>query len=268
MLKSEMNLTFLKFSNTLKIGYNFHDLLNYAKFHFKKYKSEKKISNTVLLKTFVISLPFRIDRRENIIKEFSTHKISFEFHDAIHGKKYRSVILETMLSYFKTTKYLSDGSIGCIASHLQLWNNLINSKFDTFLIFEDDIKFETNMQPIDNIVKTLPHDFDLVYLGSKSITSCMNMKKVSLNLYKPFCISKGSHSYFISKSGAVKILNVIKEIEILCGSIDSILGILMIRNKINCYHFLPSFTKIDSSSESNIFNIHDLQKKIHKSELI
>lgn len=261
---------FLKSFNFLIIGYNLHDLFNFLKFQFERDNVEagKFCKKNYSIKTFVISLKFRNDRRENIKHVFSEFEIPYNFYDALHGKTKRRIISDTFQFSKRSEKYLSDGSIGCIASHLTLWNSLIKSRHNSYLIFEDDVLFTENMLTIDSIIEKIPSDFDIIYLGSKSSSSWLNMKKVSSNLYKPFCISKGAHSYFISKKGAYKLLKLIKKIDIVCGSIDTILGVLMMRKEIISYHFLPSFTNVDLTSESNIYNISDLQKKIHKAEFI
>lgn len=68
-------------------------------------------------------------------------------------------------------KYHSDltfGAIGCYLSHTTLWNNLLSSNDDFYLILEDDIRLPINFNSeFKKVLDNQPKDWDIIFLGYK-----------------------------------------------------------------------------------------------------
>jgi GR25 family glycosyltransferase involved in LPS biosynthesis len=239
------------------------------KFQLKTFDSnhaEKVELENFKIRNVVVSLKLRADRRIYIQNQFDDLEIPFVFLDAIHGKTQKAEIDKIIKISSNSAKYLPAGSLGCIASHITLWKELIESQYDGYLIFEDDVVIQKNYHEIEALIRTIPIDFDLVYFGSGSYKSRLNMKKVSDNIFKPFSIRRGAYCYLISKKGASTIIESVKEVKITCGGIDTILGILTMRNKINTYHIYPSICNVNLDSPSNIYNYSFPSKILYKTE--
>lgn len=260
---------YIRILNGLAIRYNVGDLMKYMNFQLTKYNLtniEKIALGSFKINNVVISLKFREDRRTSIQNNFKLLQIPFSFFDAIHGETQKLQIRESINISPISEKYLSAGSLGCMTSHISLWKKLLESDYDGYLVFEDDIIINKTHSEIKDFIQNIPVDFDIVYLGSGSYKSRINMKHVSPSLLKPFSVRKGAFCYLISKTGAQKILNHINEIKITCGGIDTILGVLTMRNKIIAYHSHPSFCYVNMDSPSNIRNKSIPSKAMYKTE--
>lgn len=255
--------------NGLQINYSLHDLLKFIKFAFKARPLNQPstvLFSSLKVKIIVISLPFRVDRRDRIVEQFRNLEIHFQFFDAIHGKSERLKAYEKVKFSSISKKYLTPGSIGCIASHIAVWQNLALSSYDGFFIFEDDILLEKKLSEVNILLNEFPINSDIIYLGSECIKVWPNMIKVSSYLSKPFSVRKGAYGYFLFKKGAIKLVSEIKEVNIVCGGIDSILGVLGMRDNLIAYHLIPPICKVDYSLPSNILNYSNMSKNIQEIE--
>lgn len=260
----------MRILNGIAISYNWRYLWTYAQFLFSQSSSADHptffVSEIVVLENVVISLSFRADRRAYIVRHFNSIGIPFKFFDALHGSKDSGQINASVQFSARSKEYLSSGSIGCIASHITVWKQLLNSTADAYLVFEDDVIILSKYDEILRMLGQVPADFDLVYLGSRSIQSWLNLKHVYGNIYEPFSIRKGAYAYLLSKTGALKLLEETKEIKITCGGIDTILGVATMRNKLVTYHLKPGIAGVNFSFTSNIRNFSDNSKTLHQTE--
>lgn len=184
---------YIRILNGIAINYQIGDFIKYLNFQFAKSvltNTEKIELDTFKIKNVVISLKFREDRRAAIQNKFKLLQIPFCFYDAIHGKTQNFKIRENINLSPISEKYLSSGSLGCLTSHICLWKELLKSNYDGYLIFEDDIIIHKTYSEIKELIQTIPIDFDIVYLGSGSYKSRLNMQKVSPTLRKPFSVRK------------------------------------------------------------------------------
>lgn len=97
-------------------------------------------------KIYLINLPERKDRLEKSYKELLHYQIPFEIIKAI--------------------KY-NNGAHGLFQTMLGIFNSAIENNYNNILIFEDDVQLADNVNEImKRVVKELPSDYDLVYLGA------------------------------------------------------------------------------------------------------
>src|SRR5690606_36608208 len=108
--------------------------------------------------------------------------------------------------------FLSYSEIGCMLSHVSLWDKVAsNPELKRIAIFEDDARTHLTGNTLDDLLKdfylyiednNIPEP-DLLYLG-KCLDNCINYEKIWENIYvstRPLCL----HSYIITKNGAQKL---------------------------------------------------------------
>lgn len=170
--------------------------------------------NSIVDQIFVINMDKDKDRLA--IFDDTMKKSNWEYTriSAVEGKKLtpKNHLLN---KYTKKIAWLKKGEIGCLLSHVIIWEKLLNDKnLNRILIFEDDAR--THMASED--VSKLLQDFyshistsgtpepDMLYLG-KALDFCMNYEKVWGNVYKSvraLCL----HAYIITKNGAKNLLSL------------------------------------------------------------
>ncbi len=148
------------------------------------------------------------ERKEFISDKLNGKKINYKFIDLYD----RDTLSEKELSKF--TNDINNAYKANFLSHIECFNNLINSKYDLMLILEDDSmlkeKFYTK---IEKYLKQLPKNFDLFYISDgKSNFKIPIYKKLPFkNVYKKdnkytewggHGATKFADGYFISKKCA------------------------------------------------------------------
>jgi len=213
------------------------------------------------INSFVISLPFRSDRRKHIIKQFKNVDIPYSFFVATNGYSMNGNYKN--YSTHMSQQNLSRGSLGCAISHIRLWEKLSQySEDQIFLIFEDDIILCENFnKKFSKALINLPEDFDILYLGSGSTRIQDICYWESNNIFKAFNPRRGLYAYAITSRSARKLVKLVKPINILYGGIDTKLGKLVRQNKILAYHIFPSLVDVNLSIASNIFNFSQRKTK-------
>jgi len=90
------------------------------------------------------------------------------------------------------------GQLGCVLSHMWCLNNAINSNYNKFIIFEDDIIFHKNFN--DYIAKYLTYDLDLLMLGACDFELEDNIVNINIDndLYFPKVNALGAHANIYS----------------------------------------------------------------------
>lgn len=198
--------------------------------------------------------------------------------DGINGKLLNKEKNNISYSYFNST-FLHKSVMGCALAHIKCWKkHILNSNTYT-LILEDDFFIELDSE-IHNIIKYIgfnnliniylshtPKDFDILYLGSlsglfiktcfKLINKTSNYKKINNFIAKPE-IALGLHSYILSDSGIIKLLNSINNNKI-NFHIDTYIQSLSSQKKINTYITIPKLI-YQSSTYKNTSSLTTLIK--------
>ena len=176
-------------------------------------------------KTFIISLPGRLDRLIPLIDYLKS--IGFDY---------------SVVSAIKN----SDGRKGLILTIEKLFGDILKEDGDIFLILEDDCKFLTN--PIDTIEKCfeqLSDDFDMLFLGCNLWQNKVEKYSENLILLQD---AYALHSVIYSRNGMAKILGAIHEMKDVVPLDVLIKEKVMVENK--CFCSIPMITtQIDSYSD-------------------
>lgn len=209
-------------------------------------------------KTLIINLKRRTDRNENMKNIFNSIPYNdYIFYEAFDGKN-MEVTYEMKYLFEHNDFYNRKGVICCALSHYNIWIDLTNDNdSDYYIIFEDDITILDNFTSyLDKAKDYINIDIDFLFLGYLSYK-----KKDSDNNFKICDLDRnhyigGFHSYIITKKGAHKILNTIKNNGIKHGidyliKIDNSLIIKVIDPLIVHAEWYNSENKIDTDIQSN-----------------
>lgn len=162
-----------------------------------------------ITRTYVINLDKDVLRLASMDKMLRNLNIPYTRFRACDGSS-DVVNLSKNLS-----KNFSKGEYGCTASHLTLYDMLLEEDSDNarYLIFEDDANtYLENNRVLDMITEVYSSGFDpeILYLG-KCSERCEKMDKVhEIGLftgYEPKC----THAYIVNKRGAWKLRSMYAE---------------------------------------------------------
>ena len=242
----------------------------------KTLKKNKNIFHKHFDKIYALTLP----KRESYIKKtLQTFGIKPEIFTPVLKKNididflHREGIIDKN-NLMKRTIFLhplKKSEISCSYGHISILKKFIRSKAKNCLIFEDDISdIDKNNLDIKNIskssignyetrnfnwykktllkiMKTLPRDYDILFLG-RCCDNCSKERKINDNLvkvYSPLCL----HAYCVSRKGAINIINNLP----LKMTIDLFIAKLIRQKILKAYASYPSlfFQNIEIESENN-----------------
>lgn len=110
------------------------------------------------MKVYIINLEKDKNRLQNIIHQLeSNHITNYERIPAIYGKK---------LNLRNFTKHLSYPQLGCFLSHVNTLYKIIKDNVDIALVLEDDVILSNYFPKLEKIIKELPKDFDICWVGN------------------------------------------------------------------------------------------------------
>jgi GR25 family glycosyltransferase involved in LPS biosynthesis len=118
---------------------------------------------------YVINLKERQERWLSVKEQFSSHKININRVDAVNGWKIpaesRSTLIDPRLSALRKMM-LTGGEVGCILSHLSVYQDALERGFETIWVCEDDIRFHGRPEELPSLLEELfflDPDWDLLY---------------------------------------------------------------------------------------------------------
>lgn len=184
----------------------------------------------VLDATYLINLDSDIQRLQEFDRVMKLGSWNYERFPAVNGKKllgsWENVVGEEEYNklrellilkkkYVGNVHFLSKSEIGCLLSHVMLWEKVATDpKLNRIAIFEDDarthVEASTVFQLLTDLYSYLQQqnieEPDMLYLG-KALDDCMSYEKVWGNVYRskhPLCL----HAYIMTKKGAQKLLKL------------------------------------------------------------
>lgn len=202
---------------------------------------------------FYINLERRRDRKEHVERQLELLR-SKEFGvpiriDACDGNKLRleDGIPDVGLFYdteenakwdpsirWMRSLRLTGGEVGCIVSHMRLWQRVAAERHESAIIFEDDATLATDFVPrLSKAQRSLPADWDLLYLGYILPTGGL-LHRVDDALYKVRFVF-GTFGYMISKRAFRKI----RANYPISRPVDNFLGHLAETGVLNAYAIHP-----------------------------
>jgi len=152
-------------------------------------------------------------RLDNFFKKNTLKNKEIKIWPAING-------LDVNIKKYQDLKYLTEdfelnmsGSLGCLLSHITLWQNCLSDKdCNIALIFEDDVVLKKNFENLLNQIDAteLPPDWTILRLSYKGLIG----KQVSDTIVKPDLIKKrgvnvGSWCYLLNSNNAQQLIDTI-----------------------------------------------------------
>ena len=169
-------------------------------------------------KVYVINLDSRTDRWKSLL-EAEPSMATAERISAVDGRKL--LLTPEMYQLFQHNTFQWKKSVmGCMLSHVSIWKKILQEKGDSFLIVEDDVRFEPGWREQWSRID-VPKDADLVYLGGilpPNRAGLQNvLQKVTNDCYsiRPNCLFSQTplpifhlcaFSYVLTRSGAEKLV--------------------------------------------------------------
>jgi GR25 family glycosyltransferase involved in LPS biosynthesis len=158
-------------------------------------------------RTFCVTLRETPKRKEEAIKYFEQVGFKAEIFEGIHGESFG--LKATIPNYDKLPGreyFITQGAVGCLLSHLMLWNVLIHQPEEEFLIVEDDIQLcDDFFEKFAQFKLELPSDWEMAYVGylipGGRYGEGMTPISENVIICKPVC----THAYLVKKS-AIKVL--------------------------------------------------------------
>ena len=111
------------------------------------------------MKVYIINLDKDKDRLENMIRQLESYGIkNYTRIPAIYGKE--------IVNLKKFGKSLRPSEIGCYLSHIKTMQKIMEDGVEKALILEDDVVLTEWFPKINEIINTLPKNFDMCWVGN------------------------------------------------------------------------------------------------------
>lgn len=214
-----------------------------------------KSLNDFFEKIYCINLDTRVDKWDECKKEFKKLGINVERFSAINGNP-----------IFKDGMNLTAGAYGLMLTHQEIMIEVALNNYKNVLILEDDVTFIDNFYNyFFDKIKSLPEDWDLLYLGGnnhfhqgefKLVTGDPNMMVHKYNYRKlnhELCKTtwtQTTHAVSINNKAYGDVLDHIRKFN--NKPIDDIFRIMQ-QSGYNAFTFLPSLA-LQRPSISDIEN--------------
>lgn len=127
-----------------------------------------------------------------------------EIKSIVSDKAYEELMSAEKKGYRTKHYQITRGAVGCYLSHMNTYKEIVKNDKDYALIFEDDVKFNTNeiLQEIQNKAQSIKYDWDIMLLG------CVCYVCNGFNEYYDAQKFILLHAYLIKKESAIKILKL------------------------------------------------------------
>ncbi len=154
-------------------------------------------------KIYFLNLDSKIERWNNLrkLKDFKNVKRFSAVNSVENPMIYKDYGLELNPVGFAHTLYFSSfyGAVGCYLSHYEMWKEIVNNKWESILILEDDI----NESFVYNFLKNFNNErysdyYDLVQLSYKR--GFGGTEAYWLNYKAANCLIKNTHDSSIFKN--------------------------------------------------------------------
>ena len=182
-------------------------------------------------KVVVVNLDKRTDRLEKITKQLDDLGITFERFSAIDGTGKNPMLANR-------------------DSHLQVWRENLGKKV---LVLEDDAYFVEDFQErFDQVIQTLPENWDVFYLGALLDKMTGKVIKVNNDWYRQI-VSTGTQAYCVHPD---IMQYCIDRLEIYDGYID--VGLRILAEDMNAYITQPNLvTQYPGYSDLRLKEVSD-----------
>ena len=216
--------------------------------------------------TYVISLPKESLRRKTILKTLNNIPGTFEFFDAIDGKKInllQHTDYQGLIRRLCYGKDLTRGELGCFFSHRAVLEKIVTNKNPISLVLEDDVVLSKDFRIVLESLINCSELWEAVrFLGKPKIATLMQTKV--FKLYENYYLTRlatspgGAYAYLISNAGAKSLLKSMQKVS--CPN-DTIMG-LPWKSGLDVLTVQPGIATWDKNYKSAIGNERYLKNKL------
>lgn len=163
------------------------------------------------MKIFVVNLATAVKRREHIIAQLNDQNVKFEIFDAVDGREkhyYKDKFYNSWLRKLCFARPLSDGQIGCFASHYELWKKCVELD-EPIVILEDDIYISSDFSSKLNYLEPKLRKFEFIRLAATFKQKSWRIED-GVKLFKEG--PRGTTGYVITPIAATKFIQHIKNL--------------------------------------------------------
>ncbi|MGN6389591.1 MAG: glycosyltransferase family 25 protein [Burkholderiaceae bacterium] len=162
------------------------------------------------VRTFVISLPQDVARRQPLLAQLRELDIEHKVFDAVYGASLSNSALAAAYDPAKAVhtfnRELGKGEIGCALSHIGIYREMEAGGVSHALILEDDATILDSQLPrvLARLEQTFPADVPVVvllnyvrrYVANRAIE--LDTGRKACRLYR----ARGAHGYFLTRAAA------------------------------------------------------------------
>lgn len=210
--------------------------------------------------TYVINLNRSKQRLVGMCNEFHNARMQFNRFSAVNGKEmgFTAEKLEQEGIYkplpLISDKTMTPGEFGIYYSHYNILKDIVEHKYETAMIFEDDARFGDEMKTnLETVMENAPKDWDMIFLGcregepngadpeklkhTKSFHLQINgEQKNATFLRADGATTTAAHGYIVNQKMAQLLVDNLMPIQ---GPIDLVMQILFIGTKGETSKFGP-----------------------------
>ena len=153
-----------------------------------------------MIRAFYLNLEREAERRRFMQEQLAEVGIPGERIDAVDGSK---PLPPELAPHFSDKHVMDVGALGCYASHIKAWQQIVNENVPVALVLEDDAILARNLASIlSEVVAALPKGWDMVHLASKPDRAVCTIAKLSgLELVQYSRVPPGAVGYLLSYAG-------------------------------------------------------------------
>ena len=157
------------------------------------------------LRAFYLNLDQETRRRQSIEHQLGRFGLTAQRVDAVDGSQPLPAELST---YFSPGHVMDAGALGCYASHIKAWREILRQDLPHALVLEDDAVLAPDLSRLlTDLVMALPRGWDMVHLGSEPDRAVCEIARVGSHGIVQFSrVPPGTVGYLLSRAGAQKLL--------------------------------------------------------------
>jgi glycosyl transferase, family 25 len=164
------------------------------------------------MRTFLINLDSATARLSAAQIQLTLLSLPFERISAVRGSNLTGSQKTELYSQPLNTKYyfqpMSDGEIGCYASHLHVWKLAQDRQLPYCLVLEDDLTVSNQLPAALHAIEQLPIGWDVIRLNTRAKESALATRPLieGIDLIRFNRVPSRTTAYVISSQGINKLL--------------------------------------------------------------
>jgi len=159
------------------------------------------------LKSYIINLAGAVARLERMTTSFGACGIKFERFYAVTGHAARSDPAFSLMPRPKHRRW-SDGELGCLFSHFEIWRRIAAGPESFAAVFEDDIHLSPLLRGF--LDAPAPPEADIIKLETHSLTSYRSAAtehRAGVGLHRLVDMHYGTAGYVLSRMAAATLVS-------------------------------------------------------------